>query len=144
MPEDQKTEVIPIIEETVSVTSRKVVTGRVRIATRTESVDQVLPANLSSQDVEVARVPMDRRIETMPEVRVEGDLTIIPVVEERLVVTRELYLREEVHVRRVERTETVEIPATTRRQTVQIDRLPPTGEGADPVPSQNKDDQDDL
>lgn len=144
MPEDQKTTYIPIVEETASVTSRKVVTGRVRIATRTESVDQILPAHLSSMDVEVVRVPMDRKIETTPEIRTEGDLTIIPVVEERLVVTRELYLREEVHVRRIGRTETVEIPTTTRRQTVQIDRLPPPGEAADPAPSQSKDDQDDL
>lgn len=144
MPEDQKTTFIPIIEETASVTSRKVVTGRVRIATRTESIDRILPAHLSSQEVEVIRVPVDRRIETAPEIRTEGDVTIIPVVEERLVVTRELYLREEVHVRRVERTDSVEIPTTTRRQTVQIDRLPPPGEDADPVPSQNKDDQDDL
>lgn len=144
MPEDQKTTYIPIVEETAFVTSRKVVTGRVRIATRTESVDQILPAHLSSMDVEVVRVPMDRKIETTPEIRTEGDLTIIPVVEERLVVTRELYLREEVHVRRIGRTETVEIPTTTRRQTVQIDRLPPQGQADDPAPSQNKDDQDDL
>ncbi|MTE00796.1 DUF2382 domain-containing protein [Paracoccus sp. YIM 132242] len=144
MPEDQKTTFLPIIEETVSLTTRKVATGRVRIATRTESVDQVLPAHLSSLDVEVVRVPVGRKIETVPQTTTEGDLTIIPVVEERLVVTRELYLLEEVHVRRVERTETVEIPATTRRQTVQIDRLPPQGEDADPAQSQNKDDQDDL
>lgn len=144
MPEEEKTTYLPIIEETVSLTSRKVATGRVRIATRTESVDQILPADLSSMDVEVTRVPVDRKIETAPEIRTEGDLTIIPVVEERLVVTRELYLREEVHVRRVEKTETVEIPTTTRRQIVEIDRLPPQGEDAGPAQFQKKDDQDDL
>ncbi|WP_207102795.1 YsnF/AvaK domain-containing protein [Paracoccus shandongensis] len=144
MSEDDETEFLPIIEETLSLTTRKVVTGRVRVATRTETVDQVLPAHLSSQEVEVVRVPVGRKVETAPQITTEGDLTIIPVVEERLVVTRELYLREEVHVRRVERTQTVEIPATTRRQTVQIDRLPPPGEAADPAPSQSKDDQDDL
>ncbi|MCZ0961964.1 YsnF/AvaK domain-containing protein [Paracoccus benzoatiresistens] len=144
MPDDQKTETLPIIEETVSLTSQKVATGRVRIATRTESVEQILPAQLSSVDVEVARVPVGRKIDAVPEIRTEGELTIIPVVEERLVVTRELYLREEVHVRRVEKTETIEIPTTTRRQTVEIDRLPPRGEDADPAQSHNKDDQDDL
>lgn len=144
MSEDQKTTFLPIVEETLSLTSRKVVTGRVRIATRTESVDQILPADLSSVDVEVTRVPVDRKIDAAPGIRTEGDLTIIPVVEERLVVTRELYLREEVHVRRVERTDTIEIPATTRRQTVQIDRLPPGGDDAGPAQIQNKDDQDDL
>lgn len=87
----------------------------------------------------MTRVSVDRKIDAIPDVVTEGELTIIPVVEERLVVTRELYLREEIHIRRVERTETVEVEATTRRQTSQIERLP-----ADPAPFQNKDDQDDL
>jgi stress response protein YsnF len=80
----------------------------------------------------------------MPQTTTEGDLTIIPVVEERLVVTRELYLREEVHVRRIRRQESVEIPAETRRQTVRIERLSPDGEALDPIPSNSKDDHDDL
>jgi stress response protein YsnF len=36
-----------------------------------------------------------------PEMRQVGEVTIFPLVEERLVVTRELFLREEVHVRKV-------------------------------------------
>ena len=139
MAEDPETEFLPIVEETVSLSTRRIVTGRVRIATRTEEVDHVLPAELSGVEVDVTRVPVDRKIDAIPDVVTEGELTIIPVVEERLVVTRELYLREEIHVRRVERTETVEVEATTRRQTAQIERLP-----ADPAPFQNKDDQDDL
>ena len=79
------------------------------------------------------------QIVDMPQTTTEGDLTIIPVVEERLVVTRELYLREEIHVRRVKQTETVEIPTTTRRQTARIERLP-----ADQANFPNKDDLDDL
>lgn len=139
MSDDPKIEFLPIVEETASLSTRRVVTGRVRIATRTEEIDHILPAVLSSVEVDVVRVPVDRKIDTVPEVVTEGELTIIPVVEERLVVTRELYLREEIHVRRVERAETVEIPTTIRRQTAEIERLP-----ADPAKLQNKDDQDDL
>ncbi|MBY0135071.1 YsnF/AvaK domain-containing protein [Paracoccus yeei] len=139
MPDDPTSEYLPIVEETVRLTTRKVTTGRVRIATQTEEIDHVLPAELSSTEVDVTRVPVDRRIDTVPDVVTEGDLTIIPVVEERLVVTRELYLREEIHVRRVEKTETVEVPATTRRQTARIERLP-----ADPTHFPKKDDHDDL
>ncbi|CAM4173807.1 DUF2382 domain-containing protein [Paracoccus yeei] len=87
----------------------------------------------------MVRVPIDRRIDTIPDVVTEGEVTIIPVVEERLVVTRELYLREEIHVRRIEHKETIDVPATTRRQTVQIERLP-----ADLEQPYQKDDQDDL
>lgn len=148
MPDDPKTDtfsgIIPAIEEQVSLTKQAVLTGRVRIATRTETVEQRLPAELSSEEVEVVRVPVGRKIDTMPQMTTEGDLTIIPVVEERLVVTRELYLREEVHVRRVKRQETVEIPAQTRRQTVRIERLSEDGQVLDPTQTNSKDDQDDL
>mgnify|MGYP002716791426 CR=1 FL=1 len=139
MPDDPENQSIPIIAETVSISARKVVNGRVRVSTRTEEIDQILPAELASVEVDVVRVPVERKIDTVPEVVTQGALTIIPVVEERLVVTRELYLREEIHVRRVKQTETVEIPATTRRQTAQIERL-----AADPAPSLNKDDLNDL
>lgn len=148
MPDDPKTDaiadIIPVIEEKASLTKQAVVTGRVRIATQTETVEQRLPAELSSEEVEVVRVPVGRRIDAVPPMTTEGDLTIIPVVEERLVVTRELYLREEVHVRRIKRQETVEIPAQTRRQTVRIERLSEDGQVLDSTQTNSKDDQDDL
>ena len=144
MPDDPKTDTISLVEEQVSVTKQAVLTGRVRIATQTETIEQRLPAELSSEEIEVVRVPVDRRVDAMPQMTTEGDLTIIPVVEERLVVTRELYLREEVHVRRIRRQESVEIPAETRRQTVRIERFSPDGEALDPIPSNSKDDHDDL
>lgn len=141
MSDDPKPDVIPLVEEQMSLDRRTVPTGRVRIEMHTETVEHRLPAELSRDEVEVVRVPVGRRIDRAPEPVTEGDLTIIPVVEERLVVTRELYLREEVHVRRIRRHETVEIPAQTRRQTVRIDRIPAK---ADPVSSSNKDNSDDL
>ncbi len=141
MPDDPKTDTLSVVEEKISLTKQAVLTGRVRIATQTETVEHRLPAELSSEEIDVVRVPVDRRVDVAPQVTTEGDLTIIPVVEERLVVTRELYLREEIHVRRIRRQETVEIPAETRRQTVRIERL---SEDGDPIQSSSKDDQDDL
>ena len=82
MPDDPTSEYLPIVEETVRLTTRKVTTGRVRIATQTEEIDHVLPAELSSTEVDVTRVPVDRRIDTVPDVVTEGDLTIIPVINE--------------------------------------------------------------
>ena len=139
MADETERDFIPVVEETATVLTRRVVSGRVRIATQTEEINHLLPTDLASVEVDVVRVPIDRRIDTIPDVVTEGEVTIIPVVEERLVVTRELYLREEIHVRRIERTETVDVPATTRRQTVQIERLP-----ADLEQPYQKDDQDDL
>lgn len=141
MPDDPRTDMLPLVEEQLSVTKQRVLTGRVRIATQTETIDHLLPAELTREEVEVVRVPVDRRIDSVPDMTTEGDLTIIPVVEERLVVTRELYLREEIHVRRITRRDSVEIPAQTRRQSVRVERFPET---LDPNQTSSKDDQDDL
>lgn len=139
MADETERDFIPVVEETATVSTRRVVSDRVRIAIQTEEMNHLLPTDLASVEVDVVRVPIDRRIETIPDVVTEGEVTIIPVVEERLVVTRELYLREEIHVRRIEHKETIDVPATTRRQTVQIERLP-----ADLEQPYQKDDQDDL
>lgn len=134
--------ILPIMKEELSLSKRQLVSGRVRVSTQTESVEQMLSVDLSETEVEVVRVPIDRKIDRMPEVVTEGGLTIVPVVEERLVVTRELYLREEVHIRHVERRQTQELPVTTRQQTVHVERLP-----AEEAPATHpiaKDNQDDL
>lgn len=139
MADDAEHEIIPVVEETARVLTRQVVSGRVRITTQTEEIDHLLPVELAHVAVDVVRVPIDRRIDALPDVVTEGEVTIIPVVEERLVVTRELYLREEIHVRRIEQKETIDVPATTRRQIVQVERLP-----ADLEHPYQKDDEDDL
>ncbi|WP_435164760.1 YsnF/AvaK domain-containing protein [Falsirhodobacter sp. 1013] len=113
------------MEERATVTKEKIVTGRVRVSTHTEAVESLVPLELGRMEVEVVRVPVDRKVDKAPEVVVEGDLTIIPIVEERLVVLRELYVREEIHIRRVEHRDTTEVPVTTRRQTASVERLLP-------------------
>jgi len=55
---------------------------------------------LFSDDVSVERVPVNRIVEVLPETRQEGDITIIPVVEEVITIEKRLLLREEVRIRR--------------------------------------------
>ena len=45
-------------------------------------------------------MPIDRQVDVAPKIRIEGDLTIVPVLEEILVVEKRLILKEEVHIRR--------------------------------------------
>lgn len=144
MADETELDFIPVARETATVTTRRVLTGRVRVETLTEEVEQSLPAELSRSEVEVTRVPVGRTVDAVPDVSEAGDLTIIPVVEERLVVTRELVLVEEIHVRRVERKEAIDVPVTTRRQTVRIERLSPDGTPMNPISSPRKDDDHDL
>ncbi len=121
--------VIPLAEEQLSVGKRQVVTGKVRVRTETEVIEENIRLDLAQDHVEVTRVRLDRVVETAPPIRTDGDVTIIPVLEERLVVERRLVLVEEIHVsRRTTSTETT-VPVTRRKQHAVIDRLPPDDSG---------------
>ena len=125
-------EVIPLVEETATVGKRQVVTGRVRVQTVTDTIEEVARANVQRETVEVTRVPVDRMVETAPEVRTEGDVTIVPVLEEVLVVEKRLLLKEELHIRRRVEAETVEVPVTLRKQRAVVERTDPDDPSAGP------------
>jgi stress response protein YsnF len=118
-------EVIPLVEETATVGRREVVTGRVRVRTVTDTIEELAHADVQRETVEVTRVPIDRMVETAPEIRTEGDVTIVPVVEEVLVVEKRLVLKEELHIRRRVEHETVEVPVTLRKQRAVVERVDP-------------------
>jgi len=118
-------EAIPIVEETVSVGKRQVVTGRVQVKTITDTIEELAHADMRREVVEVTRVPIDRMVESAPEIRTEGDVTIVPVLEEVLVVEKRLVLKEELHIRRSAETETVEVPVSLRKQRAVVERLAP-------------------
>jgi uncharacterized protein (TIGR02271 family) len=115
---------IPVVDEEARIDKREVVTGRVRIRTRVEEADETVRGTLDEEVVEVERVPVDRIVEAAPAVRQDGDVTIIPVMEEVLVVEKRLVLKEELHVRRRRKQESVEVPVTLRRERVEVERLP--------------------
>ena len=116
--------VIPVFEEALSVAKRVVETTRVQVSRVTHDHQQMVDELLEHQKVEVEHVPIDRPIETMPAVRQEGDVTIVPIVEEVLKVERRLILKEEVHIRRVRHTERHQEMVTLRRQEAQVSRIP--------------------
>ncbi|WP_428487498.1 YsnF/AvaK domain-containing protein [Rhodopila sp.] len=126
-------QVVPLYAEDIAVTKRKREKSVVRVATVTHSRDQLIDEELAHEHVEVQRVPVNRYVETMPVVREEGDLTIMPVIEEIVVVERRLLLREEVHIRRVRTTERHKETVQVREQEAVITRLP-AGEQTAPVP----------
>jgi stress response protein YsnF len=70
-------------------------------------------------------VPVGCIVETAPEIRTKGDLTIVPVLEEVLLVEKRLVLKEELHIRRTIHTEVVEVPVTLRKQRAVVERQAP-------------------
>lgn len=133
-PDTAETEaVVPVVAESLDVHIEEHVTGRVRVSTRTESVEREVEETLSSVTANVRRVPVGHELgpdEVLPETRVENGVTVIPVLEERLVVEKRLVLVEEIRIERHQRSETVTVPVTLRRQRVDVDRLP--GDETDP------------
>lgn len=134
---DEPDDIIPVIQEQLGVSVERRLAGRVRVSVRTQTDESLVPVDLTQVDVAVERVPVNRAVDTAPEVVTRGDVTIIPVVEERLILTRQLYLREEIHIRRVERRETAEVPVETRKQVATIERLP--ADEDNPIPPTNPD-----
>ncbi|WP_114946661.1 YsnF/AvaK domain-containing protein [Microvirga calopogonii] len=120
-------EILPVVEERAVIDKQQVSTGHVRVRTVTDTVEDVAHASVQWEDVEVTRVPIDREVETAPDIRTDGDVTIVPVVEEVLVVEKRLVLKEELHIRRRIETETVEVPVTLRKQRAIVQREAPDG-----------------
>ena len=118
-------EKLSLIEEQLVVDKLAVRDGRVRISTKTEFVTENAEARLDSENVEVTRVPIGREVQEAPSVRTDGDVTIVPVMEEVLVVEKRLMLVEEIYIRRVATTEDVSIPVELLKQRASIERDEP-------------------
>jgi hypothetical protein len=54
--------------------------------------------SLFKEEVDVQRIPVNRVLDAPLEPRIEGDVTIIPVMEERLKIEKQLILREEIRI----------------------------------------------
>lgn len=122
MNDDRETDTVILAEETARVDTRTVPAGRVRVETRTDVSEEIVRANLTGDVVDVVRVPVDRVVSEAPAVRVEGDETIVPILEEILVVEKRLLLKEEIRIRRRTETTDVEVPVSLRKQRAVVDR----------------------
>ncbi len=122
MAEEQEVAAIPLVEERVSVEKRQVEAARYRIRVSVEEREERVPVELAHDEVEIERVPRNVPLQSLPSVRLEGTTTIIPVVEEVVVVEKRLVLVEEIHVRRKSGIERREVPITLRSEQVLVEQ----------------------
>jgi uncharacterized protein (TIGR02271 family) len=118
-----ETERFQVTEEEARIGKRVVPTGRVRIHTAVDVKLETACANLEEQEVHIDRVPVNKPIKEIPSVRTKNDTLIIPVMEEVLVVEKQLILKEELHVRRRGVHKRVEVPVSVRKQRPVVGRL---------------------
>jgi stress response protein YsnF len=116
---------IPLQVEEVSISRREIKKANVEIALITGMREQLIDEELTHVRVEIERVPIGLPIEVVPPVSHEGDITIIPVVEEIVVVERRLVLKEEVRVRRVSTKEQHQETVVLRQQKAVVTREEP-------------------
>ncbi len=115
-------EAIPLIEEKLTVGKRTVETGKVRLIKTVDEYQEQLNEPLAVRSFEVERVILNKTVEEVPEVRHEGETTVYSVVEEQLILTKRLVLKEEVRVtlRETERVDTQVV--TLRREHLAVER----------------------
>jgi len=113
---------IPLHVEEVSVSRREVEKANVEIALITSTRDQLIDEDVIHIRVEIERVPIGRTLDVAPAITQEGDTTIIPVVEEIVVVERRFLLKEEVHIRRMTTKERHQETVVLREQEALITR----------------------
>ncbi|MBA3534075.1 MAG: YsnF/AvaK domain-containing protein [Ardenticatenales bacterium] len=125
---ESETLVIPVIEEFLKIQKRQVETGRVRIRKVVQEREETVNVPLLREEVSVERVPVNRYVDGPLDVRYEGDIMIVPVVEEVLVVEKRLVLKEELHISK--RQVQTEVPQTVilRSEEAFVERL----EGKEP------------
>ena len=114
--------VVPIVEEVLTVGRRVVPTGTVRLNKTVQEYETALNEPLAVRTFDVERVVLNQPVEAAPAIRHEGDTTIYPLIEEQLILTKQLVLKEEIRVtkRDTERVDTQTV--TLRREHLEVVR----------------------
>lgn len=117
---------IKVVEEQVEVGKRAVVGDTIRIHTLTKTEDVPVQTQLRSENYNIERIPYDTVVTSIPEVRKENGVTVIPVLEERVRLVKEVVLKEEIHL--IPNHNVVGYADTAKRrvQEALIERIPPS------------------
>ena len=101
---------IPVAREDIELSKKTVETGTVRIRKIVHEHEELIEQALLREEVDVKRVSINRVIDEPVALRYEGELLIVPVLEEVLVLQKQWVLKEELHISR----HVVESPGSQR------------------------------
>jgi len=118
----KKRHTVTLAEERVELGTKKVVDRRVRITRATRVDEKNITAELTQENADIKRFAKNEVLEAqnIPQIRQEGDVTIIPIIEERVEIIKHYVLTEEIHIIKKCSTERHQEIITLRSQEIII------------------------
>ena len=120
----EREERVLLHSEQAEVRRQTKLAGRVSVSTVTKTREELIDELLTHENVEIERISIRQLVDEIPTIREEGDLIVIPLVEEVVIVERRVLLKEEIRIRRVKTTERYQETVTLREQDAVITRKP--------------------
>jgi uncharacterized protein (TIGR02271 family) len=116
---------LAILQEELEVEKQTKVTGVVRLGKTVRTTEAVVEEELLKESISVEHVPVNRYVDEAVSSRQEGDTTIIPVMEEIVIVTKQLVLKEEIRITRHREKSHYHETVPLRAEEVEVQRLEP-------------------
>jgi len=123
-PDDLR--IIPIVEEVLDVQRHRIETGKVRITKIVHERAEEVNTPRVREEVTIERITLNRMVDAPVSMRQEGDILIIPLLEEVVVTEKRLMVKEELRItkRRIEEPTSQQV--MLRREEVVVERLDPS------------------
>jgi uncharacterized protein (TIGR02271 family) len=115
---DPEEQVIPVVEDEIIIDKKLVRKGGITIKKEIISEDASVDIPLLKENLDIQRIPVNQYLDSRPEIRYEGDTTIIPVLKE--VIEKRLLLVEEIRITKTVTRETRSEKITLSKQKVTV------------------------
>lgn len=115
-----------ILAEALDIQKRMKLTGVVRLEKTVRNSDAVVDEILTSNSITVERRAVNKYMDEVASIRQEGNTMIIPVMEEIVIVTKQLVLKEEIRITNHRQQSLHHETIPLRAEEVQVTRIDPS------------------
>lgn len=117
-------DVLQVVEEDMTVGKKLLERSRVRVNKRVETYEEIVDVPIVHERFRVEHIPINQVIEgDVPIERDEGEIHIIPIIEEIVTTEARLWFREEVYISKQRRYDTLSSEVTLRRELAEFERV---------------------
>lgn len=127
---------IPVLQEELQIDKRVIDTGKgVRIRKTVSECEQIVDQMLLRDELVVEHVPVGKIVTTapLPATRYDGDTLVVPILEEVLVVEKQIRLKEEIRITRHRHQVYAPQSVMLKSEAVSVERFDKDGEASRPV-----------